>query len=220
MTTGDSDPNAYGPPGGYPPPPPSGYPPPPPGQPGGYAPPPPGQPGGYPPPPPGAAGYPPPQPYGPPGYGGGYPPPAPGGQQPAGVWIRLGARLIDWIITGIVVFLISLPFYGSDSYGYFAGAIVGLIPFAYFVGMEVSQGWTLGKKILGLSVHGPGGAAKPTAQQSAIRNAFMLLSIIPFLGWLLGIAAEIVIGVTINNSPTKQGKHDELAGGTQVVQGG
>jgi uncharacterized RDD family membrane protein YckC len=135
------------------------------------------------------------------------------------VWIRLGARVIDWFLTFIVVALISLPFYGNGNYGYFAGAIVGLIPFAYFVGMEVSQGWTLGKKILSLQVHGPGGAPKPTAQQSAIRNAFMLLSIIPFLGWLLALAAEIVIGVTINNSPTRQGKHDELAGGTQVVQG-
>ncbi|WP_179469578.1 RDD family protein [Mycolicibacterium vinylchloridicum] len=220
MTTGDYDPNAYGPPGGYPPPPPTGqpgsYPPP-----SSYPPPPPAGPaGGYPPPPPqGAPGYPPPQQFGGPGYGGGYPPPVPGAGQPGGVWIRLGARVIDWIITGIVVFLVSLPFWGSDSYSFIAGVVLALIPFAYFVGFEVSQGWTPGKKILGLRVQGPGGAAKPTAQQSAIRNSFMLLSIIPFVGPLLGFVAEIVIGVTINNSPTKQGKHDELAGGTQVLQG-
>jgi len=36
---------------------------------------------------------------------------------------------------------------------------------------------------------------------------------------LLAIIAYIVIAVTINASPTKQGKHDELAGGTQVVKG-
>lgn len=219
MTTGDYDPNAYGPPGGNPPPPgPPAYPPPPPG---GYPPPPPppGPAGGYPPPPPGAPGYPPPQPYGQPGYGA-YPPPVPGGAgQPGGVWIRLGARVIDWIITGIVIFLISLSFYASDSYGIVAGVISGLVPFAYFVGFEVSQGWTLGKKILGLRVHGPGGAAKPTAQQSAIRNSFMLLSIVPWVGWLLHLIADVIIGVTINKSPTGQGKHDELAGGTQVVQG-
>ncbi len=219
MTTGDYDPNAYGPPGGNPPPPgPPAYPPPPPG---GYPPPPPppGPAGGYPPPPPGAPGYPPPQPYGQPGYGA-YPPPVPGGSgQPGGVWIRLGARVIDWIIAGIVVFLISFSFYAIDSYGIVAGVISGLVPFAYFVGFEVSQGWTPGKKILGLRVHGPGGAAKPTAQQSAIRNSFMLLSIVPWVGWLLHLAADIVIGVTINKSPTGQGKHDELAGGTQVVQG-
>lgn len=210
MTTGDHDPNAYGPPGGYPPPPP--------GQPGGYAPSPP--PGGYAPPPPGQSGgyFPPPQnQYGQQGYGG-YPPPAPTGQEGAGVWIRFAARLIDGILVGIVVLLVSLPFYGNDSYGIFAGVISGLLPFVYFVGFEVSQGWTPAKKLLGLSVHGPGGAAKPTAQQSAIRNAFMLLSVIPWVGWLLGLIADIIIAVTINGSPTKQGKHDELAGGTQVVK--
>ena len=39
------------------------------------------------------------------------------------------------------------------------------------------------------------------------------------LGGLLAVVAYIVIAVTINNSPTKQGKHDELAGGTQVIKG-
>ncbi|BBY61045.1 RDD family protein [Mycolicibacterium sarraceniae] len=135
------------------------------------------------------------------------------------MWIRLGARLIDGIITGVVVFALSFAFYASDSYGIVAGVLSGLLPFAYFVGFEVSQGWTPAKKLLGLSVRGPGGTPKPTAKQSAIRNAFMLLSIIPWVGWALGLVADIIIGVTINGSPTKQGKHDELAGGTQVVQG-
>ena len=66
---------------------------------------------------------------------------------------------------------------------------------------------------------GPGGAPKPTAQQSAIRNAFTLLAIVPYFGVLLALIAYIVIAVTISNSPTKQGKHDEFAGGTQVVKG-
>jgi uncharacterized RDD family membrane protein YckC len=131
----------------------------------------------------------------------------------------LGARVIDGLITFAIAFLISFSFYSSDSFGIVAGVILGLVPFAYFVGFEVSQGWTPGKKILGLRVHGPGGAAKPTAQQSAVRNSFMLLSIVPWVGWLLHLIADIVIGVTINKSPTRQGKHDELAGGTQVVKG-
>ena len=61
--------------------------------------------------------------------------------------------------------------------------------------------------------------AQADAQQSAIRNVWTLLPIIPFIGGLLGFIAIIVIAVTINGSPTKQGKHDELAGGTQVVKG-
>ena len=35
-----------------------------------------------------------------------------------------------------------------------------------------------------------------------------------FYSWI----AYIVIAVTINASPCKQGKHDELAGGTQVIK--
>jgi uncharacterized RDD family membrane protein YckC len=91
--------------------------------------------------------------------------------------------------------------------------------FIYFVAFENTQGWTPGKKLLGLSVRGPGGAAKPTLQQSAIRNLFTVLAIIPFVGGLLAFIAIIVIAVTIYGSPTKQGRHDEIAGGTQVVKG-
>ena len=57
-------------------------------------------------------------------------------------------------------------------------------------------------------------------QQSAIRNSFTLLSVIPVSSAACWHSSPyIVIAVTINNSPTKQGKHDELAGGTQVVKG-
>jgi hypothetical protein len=73
--------------------------------------------------------------------------------------------------------------------------------------------------LLGLIVHGPGGAPRPDLQQSAIRNLFTLLPVVPFVGGLLGVIAIIVIAVTISSSPTRQGKHDELAGGTQVLKG-
>ena len=192
MTTGDYDPNAYNQPQGFPPPPP-----PPPGQ---Y-----GQPG-YPPPP---------NPYGQPGYP---PPPVPGGQQPGGLGLRFAARLIDGIFVGIVAFLLAFLFHASSNI-LVTGLFSGLLTFIYFVVFEVTQGWTPAKKLLGLSVHGPGGAPKPDVKQSAIRNSFTLLSVVPYIGGLLAFIAYIIIAVTINNSPTKQGKHDELAGGTQVVKG-
>jgi uncharacterized RDD family membrane protein YckC len=197
MSTGDFDPNnpQYGQPGGYPPPPP------PPPQ---Y-----GQPGGYPPPP---------QQYGQPG---GYPPPPPQYSQsgtPGTLGIRFLARIIDGILVLIVSAVLAL-IVGVQSNILVTGLFSGVLMFAYFVGLEVSQGATLGKKLLGLSVRGPGGAPKPDVKQSAIRNSFTLLSIIPYVGGLLALIAYIVIAVTINSSPTKQGKHDELAGGTQVVKG-
>jgi uncharacterized RDD family membrane protein YckC len=209
MTTGDQDPNAYGQPSGFPPPP-NPY-----GQPSaaGYPPPPPP---GYPPPPP--AGYlPPPAPYGAPGS---YPPvPPPGyGMRPGGLGARFGARIIDGLLVGIVAGVLAMAF-GASSNIMVTGLFSGVLMFAYFVAMEVTQGRTVGKMALGLSVHGPGGAPKPDVKQSAIRNAFTLLTVIPYLGGLLAFIAYIVIAVTIHSSPTKQGKHDELAGGTQVVKG-
>jgi hypothetical protein len=109
-------------------------------------------------------------------------------------------------------------FFGDSSRILVTGLFTGLLAFAYFVAMEVTQGRTLGKMALGLTVRGPGGAPKPDFKQSAIRNAFTLLPIVPFIGGFLGVVAMIVIAVTINSSPTKQGKHDELAGGTQVIK--
>ena len=201
MTTGGFDPN-YGDPNAagrpYPPPPnPSGYPPPPPA--------------GYPPPP---------NPYGAPG---GYPaPPPPGwgmqpGGHPGGLGVRFGARVIDGILVGLVAGVLAMLF-GASSNIMVTGLFSGVLMFGYFVAMEVTQGRTLGKMLLGLRVHGPGGAPKPDLKQSAIRNAFTLLTVVPYIGGLLAFIAYIVIAVTINGSPTKQGKHDELAGGTQVLK--
>jgi uncharacterized RDD family membrane protein YckC len=151
------------------------------------------------------------------GEPGGYPPPS-GGQEPGGLGLRFAARLIDGIIINVVAFGIALSI-GSLTNYWVTGLFSGLLTFLYFLAFETTQGWTPGKKLLGLTVHGPAGAPKPDVQQSAIRNVWTLLNIIPFIGGLLTLVAVIVIAVTINSSPTKQGKHDELAGGTQVVKG-
>jgi uncharacterized RDD family membrane protein YckC len=132
--------------------------------------------------------------------------------------LRFVARLIDGIIVNIVAFFLAFAIDAVTNV-WVTGLFSGLLMFIYFLAFETTQGWTPGKKLLGLSVQGPGGAPKPTAQQSAIRNSWTLLNIIPFIGGLLTLVAVILIAVTINSSPTKQGKHDELAGGTQVVKG-
>ena len=147
-----------------------------------------------------------------------YSPPFPAGLEPGGLVVRFFARLIDGIIVGIVCFLLSF-FTETLSSIWVTGLFTGLIMFVYFVAFETAQGWTPGKRVLGVRVHGPGGAPKPTAQQSAIRNVWTLFPIIPFIGGLLAFVAILVIAVTISGSPTKQGKHDDLAGGTQVVKG-
>ncbi|WP_101947064.1 RDD family protein [Mycobacterium sp. 3519A] len=150
------------------------------------------------------------------GEPGGYSQPV--GQEPGGLVPRFVARFIDGIIVNVVAIVIAIAIGSLNNY-WVTGLFSGLLMFLYFLVFESSQGWTPGKKLLGLSVRGPGGAAKPDLQQAAIRNVWTLLNIVPFIGGLLTLIAVIVIAVTINGSPTKQGKHDELAGGTQVVKG-
>ncbi|MCV7384642.1 RDD family protein [Mycolicibacter longobardus] len=167
--------------------------------------------------------------YGP-GYGqpGGYPP-APGwgqqppwGQQPAqhpgGLGRRFWARLLDGVLVSIVAFFLSV-FLFSDDYPFLVtGLFSGVLTYGYFVLFEVTQGATPAKRLLGLAVRGPDGVSKPAPAQSAIRNAFTVLAVVPYIGPLLAFVAYVVIAVTISGSPTKQGKHDELAGGTRVIR--
>ncbi|MEU2001153.1 RDD family protein [Rhodococcus sp. NPDC019627] len=140
---------------------------------------------------------------------------------------RLGARVIDGLIVGIPTAIVTTII--SLALGSVLGSVVGALLTAaavvgYFVLLETTRGQTPGKQLFGLRVVGPNGGL-PTQQQSLIRNSFYVLSALgglPLIGLvfgLLGAVAAIVIGVTINSSPTKQGKHDELAGGTRVIQG-
>jgi uncharacterized RDD family membrane protein YckC len=135
-----------------------------------------------------------------------------------GLGARFLARLIDGVLVNVVAFFLSLFLFEDDYPWLVTGLFSGVLMFGYFVLFEVTHGTSLGKRLLGLRVHGPGGAPKPNLTQSAIRNSFTLLSVVPYVGSLLAVIAYIVIAVTISGSPTKQGKHDELAGGTQVVK--
>ena len=130
---------------------------------------------------------------------------------------RFFARFIDGLIVGVLAFFGAFSI-GSMSDIMVTGLFSGLGTFLYFVLFEVLAGATPGKMVLGLSVRGPHGMPKPDLKQSAIRNSFTLLTIIPWVGGLLAFIAYIFIAVTISSSPCKQGRHDELAGGTQVVK--
>lgn len=166
------------------------------------------------------------------GYGqsGGYPPapgwgqqppwgqPSAGGQKPGGLARRFWARWLDGVLVNIVAFLMAVFVFEDDYPFLVTGLFSGVLTFGYFVLFEVAQGATPAKKLLGLEVRGPDGVSKVTPGQSAMRNAFTLLAVVPYLGGLLAFVAYVVIAVTINGSRTKQGKHDELAGGTRVIR--
>jgi uncharacterized RDD family membrane protein YckC len=186
--------------------------------------------GGYPPPPPtGYAAA--PQPGGAPSQAG----------QPADLMSRFLARLIDYVIlfvvNMIVVTVIVVGAIMGDSAGVgglgstnFAAAavssvIAAVIYVGYFAFMESSRGQTIGKMAMKLKVQGPGGG-NPTMAEAVKRNAWAglgILGIVPVIGGVVGgllqLAAVIYIAVTINNNvATRQGWHDEFAGGTRVIK--
>ncbi len=213
--------------------------------------PPPGGPGGY---GPGSAPPPPPPPPGGPGSygpwtGGQMPPPSYPGMpsaagQPADLWPRFAARLIDYILLTVVNVLLGgvlvTGMLMNDSAGSLGGVgmtngsnwavnavtsvISAVVALGYFSLMESKRGQTVGKMLLSLETRGPGGG-RPTFEQAVRRNAFTaigVLGVIPFLGFiagLLSLAAVIMIAVTISqNTTTRHGWHDDFAGGTTVVR--
>jgi uncharacterized RDD family membrane protein YckC len=187
-------------------------------------------PGGYPPPAPGT-------------YTGA--PPAGGvlsqAGQPADLMPRFLARLIDYVILLVVNVVIvavvvigaimgdTAGFGGFGATNFAAGAVSAVLGAILYVGyfsfMESSRGQTIGKMALGLTVQGPDGN-RPTMAEAVKRNAWAglgVLGIVPVIGGLIGgllqLAAVIYIAVTINNNvATRQGWHDQFAGGTRVVK--
>jgi len=181
----------------------------------------------------------------PPEQGGSYqpgksPPPmqsAPGVGQPADLMARFLARLIDYVLLTVVIIIINVivlgAFMSSGTTGFgtsFASGAVSAIlgaavALGYFAFMESSRGQTVGKMALKLETRGAAGG-RPTMEEAVKRNAFTaigIIGIIPILGWflspLLSLAAVIMIAVTINNNTaTRQGWHDQFAGGTSVIK--
>jgi uncharacterized RDD family membrane protein YckC len=172
------------------------------------------------------------------GYGYGAPPSGVG--QPADLMMRFLARLIDFVLIGIVnaivtaILVVGILGLNDRGYGFGTGAgfvagaigsvITAVLYLGYFTLLESRNGQTVGKMLLKLQTQGPGGAT-PTTDEAIRRNfwvALGILGVIPIVGGLIGglaqLAIMIVIAVTISSSPTKQGWHDKFAGGTKVVK--
>jgi uncharacterized RDD family membrane protein YckC len=180
------------------------------------------------------------------------PAPRPGGGptggtgQPADLGQRFLARLIDFVLLGVVTGIITgvivagmlvgshaSPF---STFGVGRGAsyaanalssvITAVISLGYFTFMEANRGQTLGKMLLKLRTQGPGGD-RPTLEEALKRNAFTaipIIGVVPVLGalsGLLSLVAVITIAVTIHrNTPSHRGWHDDFAGGTTVLRTG
>lgn len=170
-----------------------------------------------PPPPPG--GTPPPPPPPPPSGG------APPGLEPVGAWPRFGAKVIDYLVLLIPIFVISAVIGGASNSAVaatgirqvIAGVITTALVFGYFVYLESTRGQTVGKMALSYKVIAPDGGV-PSTEVAARRNAYLLLGIIPIIGGLAQFVVVIIIAVTIGSDPFNRGWHDNFAGGSAVVR--
>ncbi len=132
---------------------------------------------------------------------------------PAELPLRIGARAIDVLIVAALQFGLGK----AIGFGFDWLVLGALSILAYFVAFDVLAGATPGKLALGLRVIGPDGG-KPSWKGALIREAFTVVGAVPFVGPIAALACWVIIIATIQKSPLRQGKHDELAGGTRVVR--
>lgn len=89
-------------------------------------------------------------------------------------WRRLGAQLLDGLLTGMVLFAID-EYDLTHLKSYWLYLIIGLIGMLYKPLMEYMYGATLGKIAFGLKVVNAN-YGKISLQQAAIRNIFLITS--------------------------------------------
>lgn len=159
-------------------------------------------------------------PYGGDPYGGGGHPADPlAGMPPlADSGKRTLARIIDMILVGIVVWLLTWGFgvseydVDTDTVEYGKSFVQSLIAAVLFIGydtfMTAKTGQTLGKKLLSMRVANLDNGATPSVQTSLIRAAVLW---IPFAFCCACIWTVIAGGWSFFDKPYKQGLHDKAA---------
>ncbi|MEV7015731.1 RDD family protein [Streptomyces sp. NPDC093991] len=151
-------------------------------------------------------------------YGGG-PDGPPAGMPPlADSARRTLARIIDMILVGIVVWLLTWPV-GVSEYnfdgdrvnvgnGFAQSVIAAALYIAYDTFMTVRFGRTLGKKWLGMRVAELADGSNPSVQTALIRAAVLWL---PFAFCCACVWTAIAGGWSFFDRPYKQGLHDKAA---------
>jgi uncharacterized RDD family membrane protein YckC len=143
---------------------------------------------------------------------------------PIDVSTRCIAKIIDIvaisIVNGIGAGLLSgtnLVPNSSTGREIIAAVIATTLAITYFTAFESTQGVTLGKMAMKIEVTDTYGNV-PSVERALKRNVWIGLLIIPILGWLALAVAAVTVAVSIQNSQTRQGWHDDFAGRTQVIK--
>ncbi len=115
---------------------------------------------------------------------------------------RMGARVIDWIIWGVVGVVTVIPFIDFDQIGqpdatFETPAWAGLIGLLFIVGYETimvaTSGATVGKLIVGLQVVGPEGSSVGFGPALLRIAPYAVLSLINVVRPPFGVVGMVVV---------------------------
>nr|WP_162933220.1 RDD family protein [Corynebacterium lactis] len=135
---------------------------------------------------------------------------------------RLGALLIDGALySALVIFLaVAVAGFVDPALGEtiaLATLVLGPVGFYAFrsAGDAIFEG-SPGKHILGMSMSGPHGLPV-SGRDGLLRNAWILPSMIPFLGWVASLGVAAWIAISAARDPLGRGIHEKGAR-TRVVE--
>src|SRR5690606_10057742 len=137
------------------------------------------------------------------------------------------ARIIDMILVGVVVWLLTWPF-GVSEYNvdtdrinvgnsFWQSLVAAVLYIAYDTLLTARMGQTLGKKWLKMRVANLDNGATPSTQTSLVRAAVLWL---PFAFCCACVWTVIAGGWSYFDRPYKQGLHDKAAKTVVVSTGG
>lgn len=160
------------------------------------------------------------------------PPPPPGGMAAAGapdakfgtVGVRIGAAIIDAVISGILLLAIFVPIIltaddASATSISLGGIVIGLVYWAFYAVFLVAQfGGTPGKLILGLRITEEDGETPVGYRGAAMRSIPGLLgNALGNLGGLISFGFAIASIFMVNSDDERRSAYDRI-GGTRVVR--
>lgn len=129
-------------------------------------------------------------------------------EREAGFWIRFGATLLDGLIIGVPLLIISYAISGGPDREYFTDILSGL----YSLLVPVFwNGYTIGKRICGIRIRKIDDFMAPTLWTMIKRNVIAGL----VYGLTCGIAI-IVSAFMVGLREDKRSLHDLIAG-TEVI---
>lgn len=141
------------------------------------------------------------------------PAPVPAQDRPS-AGLRLGMMLLDGIAASVVGAVAASIVGFNDVLSWLVASAVGL---AYFIGLESYTGASPVKHLFGYEVRDATSGEKPTLEQSAKRQWWRIVALIPGLGTLVAFVGMCIIGSSIKPENNYIGVHDRWAG-VEVVR--